>query len=93
MLLPTDLGVQFGVGVGLTSPHADLHHAVHVLLHQLVVVQQLHGLAGALRAPSLQRTQQRLPQVVQVVQVDGLPAAQRPAAGREQPIAIHVCRL
>lgn len=54
MLPPPHLGVQFGVGVGLSSPDADLHDAVHVLLDKLIVVQQLHGFGSALRSVLLE---------------------------------------
>lgn len=77
-----DLWVQLGVGVDLISPNADLHDAVHVFLDQLVVVQDLHSSAGALRSAPLQRAQQRSSQVVQVVQVDRLLAAHAPAAAK-----------
>lgn len=78
--ITADLRVQFGVRVGLSSPDADLHDAVHILPDELVVIQQLHSLSRSVRSLLLQRSQQRLPQVVQVVQVHCLPAAQRPAA-------------
>lgn len=49
----TDLRVQFGVEVGLISPNADLHDAVHIFLHEVVVVQDAHGCAGALGSVAL----------------------------------------
>lgn len=83
--LPANLRVQFGVGVGLTPPNADLHDAVHILLDELVVVEYLHGFAGALRSMPLKRTHQRQPQVVQVVDVYRLSAAHRPAGAKQTP--------
>lgn len=49
----TDLRVQFGVGVGLIAPNADLHDAVDIFLDELVVVQYLHSFAGALGSAPL----------------------------------------
>lgn len=79
-----DLRIQFGVWVWLSAPDADLHDAVHILPDELVVVQQLHRLSGPLRSVPLKRAEQRLPQVVQIVQVNGLNAAQSSARGEDE---------
>lgn len=78
----TDLRVQFGVEVGLITPNADLHDAVHIFLDEVVVIQYLHSFAGALGSVPLQRAQQRVAQVVQVVQVNRRPAAHGPTASK-----------
>lgn len=80
----TDLRFQFGVRVRLSAPDADLHDAIHVLLDELVVVQQLHSLSRSLRSVLLKWAQQCLSQVVQVVQVNCPHAAQRPAGARQK---------
>ena len=49
----TDLWVQFGVGVGLITPDADLHDAVDVFLDELVLVQNVHSFAGTLGSAPL----------------------------------------
>ena len=75
----------------MSAPDADLHDAVHVLPDEVVAVQQLHGLPGALGSVPLERAHQRLPQVVQVVQVHRLSAAQCPAGARPIKHSVILC--
>lgn len=59
----------------------------------MVVIQHLHGFAGALGPVPLQRAQQRVAQVVQVVQVNRRPAAHGPRASKRSGFNLYQYQL